>query len=449
MGILMKKIRQIASAALAVAALAVVGSASEPALAGASTVCDKFASPTGDNSAAGTDSAPLRSVETLSQALTAGQTGCLMDGTFTEENEVQLRSSGITLTAAPGASPVLRTRLWIAANQVTVENISIDGRNAKNLPSPTITGDRVIVRDNDVTNHHTTICFSIGSPDYGRAQRTIIEHNRIHDCGRMPAKNFDHGIYVEEADNTLIKDNWIYNNADRGIQLYPDAAGTKITGNVIDSNGEGIIFSGTEDSASRNTVVEHNVITNSRVRDNVESSYGEGDPIGTGNVVRNNCIGGGAYDEGDGGILSPSVGFTAKKNLTVAPDFVDQAAGDYKIPSDDPCAEIVAGATAPSISIKSSRHRVSAHQRIKLVGKAKGVSSIRILAHTSHGWRSVAKQNAGNGRFSVKVKTRRSGTLRLKAVAHGAEASRVVKVHVKRRHRHRHRGHHHRGHGSH
>ena len=366
-----------------------------------------------------------------------GQTGCLANGTFAEQNEVQLRNKGITLTAAPGAHPVLRTRLWVAADDVTVQNLNIDGRNAKDLPSPSVTGDDVVFRDNDVTNHHTTICFSIGSPDYGRAQRTIIVHNRIHDCGRMPAANYDHGIYVEQADHTLIKDNWIYDNADRGIQLYPDAAGTKITGNVIDSNGEGIIFGGTEDDASRNTVVSHNVITNSRIRDNIESSYGEGDPVGHGNVVRNNCIGGGAYDDGDGGIQSPQVGFTATKNLTVAPDFVDEQSRNLAIASDDPCARIVAGATAPKLSIKASRHRITARHTVKVVGKAKGVSKVKVKMRTAGGWRNV-RPTLSNGHYKVRVKVRRTGIARFKAVAKGAQSSRVVKVHVKRRHRHHH-----------
>ena len=51
----------------------------------------------------------------------------------------------------------------------------------------------------------------------------MIEHNRIHDCGELPATNFDHGVYVAEARDTVIRDNWIYSNADRGVQLYPDA----------------------------------------------------------------------------------------------------------------------------------------------------------------------------------------------------------------------------------
>ena len=72
----------------------------------------------------------------------------------------------------------------------------------------------------------------------------MIEHNRIHDCGVLPATNLDHGIYVAEADHTVIRRNLIYDNADRGVQLYPDADGTVVTGNVIDGNGEGVIFGG-------------------------------------------------------------------------------------------------------------------------------------------------------------------------------------------------------------
>ena len=72
----------------------------------------------------------------------------------------------------------------------------------------------------------------------------VIEGNRIHDCGELPAANHDHGIYVGNAAGRSIRDNWIYDNADRGIQLYPDADRTAITGNVIDGNGQGVIFGG-------------------------------------------------------------------------------------------------------------------------------------------------------------------------------------------------------------
>src|SRR5207245_8215668 len=90
----------------------------------------------------------------------------------------------------------------------------------------------------------------------------LIQRNRIHDCGRIPSSNHDHGIYLAYSDNTKVLDNVIFDNADRGVQLYPDAQGTLIKGNVIDGNGEGVIFSGAGGSASNDNVVEHNVITN-------------------------------------------------------------------------------------------------------------------------------------------------------------------------------------------
>ena len=127
----------------------------------------------------------------------------------------------------------------------------------------------------------------------------VIRRIRIHDCGLLPANNHEHGIYLSYAESTQILDNVIFDNADRGIQLYPDAQHTVVRGNVIDGNGEGIIFSGVGGTASSDNVVENNVITNSRIRHDVESWYP--DVVGTGNVVRNNCVHGGA----EGSIAAP------------------------------------------------------------------------------------------------------------------------------------------------
>ncbi|MFN8113683.1 MAG: right-handed parallel beta-helix repeat-containing protein [Solirubrobacterales bacterium] len=277
--------------------------------------CDLVASPTGSDSAAGTAAEPLRSAQRLVDSLQPGQTGCLRAGTYDTDAEIKLSVPGITLTAYPGEQATLRGRLWVADGSTgsTVSGLNLDGRNDRDLPSPTINGDDVVLSGNDITNHHTSICLSIGSLDtYGRAQNTLVEDNRIHDCGVLPATNYDHGIYVAAADDTVIRGNWIYDNADRGVQLYPDAQRTLVTGNVIDGNGSGVIFSGGEGTASSDNVVEHNVITNSRVRDNVESYWGNG-PVGNGNVVRENCIGGdggGPPPEGS----PPMRGFEAYSN---------------------------------------------------------------------------------------------------------------------------------------
>ena len=98
----------------------------------------------------------------------------------------------------------------------------------------------------------------------------------------LPANNHDHGIYVEASDGAQIVDNWIYDNADRGVQLFPDAQDTYVARNVIDRNGQGVIFS----RESSGNVVEHNVISNSRLRWNLE----DWELTGTPNVARRNCV---------------------------------------------------------------------------------------------------------------------------------------------------------------
>jgi hypothetical protein len=190
----------------------------------------------------------------------------------------------------------------------------------------------------DVTNGHTGICFDIGSSHYGRASYTVIEHSRIHDCGRLPANNTEHGIYVATAQGTRIVANVIYNNADRGIQLYPDAQHTLIERNVIDGNGEGIIFSGASGTASNDTIVEHNLITNSHIRGDVESWYPDGNPVGVRNVVRNNCLFG-----NHGLIVGPRRGFTAMNNIVANPRYADPPRGDFSLLANSPCAGVLRG----------------------------------------------------------------------------------------------------------
>ncbi len=53
-----------------------------------------------------------------------------------------------------------------------------------------------------------------------------------------------------DATDTTIEWNLIYANADRGIQLYPNAEYTTIDHNIIDDNGEGILFAGDDGTAS-------------------------------------------------------------------------------------------------------------------------------------------------------------------------------------------------------
>lgn len=313
--------------------------------------CSRVASPSGSDGSAGTSGAPFRTARRLTAALRPGETGCLRAGTYDEDVKISRggrAGAEITIRSYPGERALLLGRLWLArgADHVTIAHLNLDGRNRSGLPSPTVNASDVTFRSNDVTNRHTGICFILGSEKRGTATRTLIEGNRIHDCGRRPSTNHDHGIYVEKARNARIVGNAIFGNTDRGIQLYPDAQGTRIVGNVIDGNGQGILFAGDGGIASNDNLVEGNLITNSRIRHNVESYYPRGTPAGRGNVVRRNCVRGGARDDGDGGVQDDTEGFRAIMNRIADPLYRNRRAGDFRLRDDSPCRGVLAAQAA-------------------------------------------------------------------------------------------------------
>ena len=329
--------RALVSALCGLAVVAVLG---VPASAAADTpACSKVA-------------APGASVQALVDSLLPGQTGCLRAGGYSQSVTITrggVSGKPVTLRSYPGDKATIAGRLVVkkGADFVVVEDLWLDGRNSGNLPSPTVNGNDAVFRNNDVTNQHTAICFVLGASNvdssvtYGRALRPVIENNRIHNCGKLPAANHDHGIYVEGTDDAQIRGNWIYDNADRGIQLFPDAQRTSVTGNVLDGNGTNLIFSGDLGLASSNTTVRGNLITRAKLRFNVESWYPDGNPKGINNLVSVNCLYGAARtDLGVAGINTEDGGFTASGNSALAPGYVNAAAHDYRLTAASPCRSL-------------------------------------------------------------------------------------------------------------
>jgi Right handed beta helix region len=291
------------------------------------------------------DKTVTTTVQALVDSLAPGQTGCLVSGrTYSED--VALHKSGqagapIQLTSTdPSVHATLKGRLYVpdSSNWWAVHDLNIDARNASLLPSPTIAGDNTRWYDVDVTTHDQPgICFSLGSHGWGIAVNTIIEHSRIHDCGIR--NNQQHGIYVLAAVGTIIRDNDIYDNGARGIQLYTDAQHSLIEHNVIDGNAEGIGIGGDTTWASSNNEIRYNVISNSFGRKNVEE-YWTGSP-GRGNTVHDNCLfatNTNTYYNLAGGIETSPRGFTAYANRVANPMFVDRAAKNFALQAGSPCA---------------------------------------------------------------------------------------------------------------
>jgi parallel beta-helix repeat protein len=430
----------LAIVAAAIAAIAVGGSPSS-----AAGPCDEVASP-GPGAA-----------QDLVDSLSPGQTGCLRAGLY--EGNVKVSTSGITLTRYASDKATVKGRFWIAdgADNVTVEGLYLDGTNPNILPSPTVNADGATFRRNDVTNYNHSICFVLGHPDWGRADNTTIEFNRIHNCGRLPVTNHDHGIYVASATNTLIRGNWIYDNADRGIELYPDAQNTTITGNVIDGNGSGIIFSGEFGVASNGSRVEGNVIANSRVRDNVESWYPPGNPIGHDNVVRDNCVKGGAYDDGDGGI-SEQRGFKVVETLRTKPAYASRSTRDFRLEPGNPCRDVLAAyrATvpgpdgvarspraqrrAPAVILGAFRDQIQRGQRLSMIGRVasrrlrRGLHVVVVARVRGHRHRLARVRVSSNGTFSLRPRVRAARGVRfvrVQAVVRGVGRSRSIRVRLR------------------
>ena len=294
--------------------------------------CDRYASP------------QPGAVQALLAKLQPGQRGCLRAGTY--RGDVSIRRGGrpgapIHLTSAPGDRATIDGVVWVAdsANDVEISALTLDGENRHDVPSPQINGDRVTLRGNDITNRHTGICVILGGafPRYGIAIDPVVEDNRIHDCGRLPRTNHDHGIYVEGTRGARIVDNLIYGNADYGVHLYPDADGSLVARNVIEGNGGGVIVAGATGGeyprayASDHNLIEDNVISGSRSQPDLQTSW---DSLrGRGNVARNNCLG-----PTSGSIAAVDSGLALDGNVRAEPGYMDLAAGDLRQRKGSPCA---------------------------------------------------------------------------------------------------------------
>jgi hypothetical protein len=308
--------------------------------------CTKVASPTGDDSASGTASRPYATAQRLANSLTSGETGCLRAGTY-RQDELTVATPGIRLISYPGERAILAGRLRVTASRVTVERLTLDGRNARDLPSPTINADNVVFRRNDVSSRGSGICFIFGSLEVVR--HPVLKRNRIHDCGQ-PGGIPDHGIYMQDVRGARVVRNTIYDNAERGIKIGPDSQRALIRGNVIDGNPIGLNFSGDGSNASSGNVVTRNVISNSTGYWNVQS-YWPG-PVGTRNVVSRNCVHGSNSDPhyNENGGISDGPGFVAAENVTAIPDYVNRQGKNFSLRADSMCRAVYGPTAKPGPS---------------------------------------------------------------------------------------------------
>jgi hypothetical protein len=253
------------------------------ALAETTQGCSVYASTSGSDANSGSASAPLRTVAALIKHVQAGHSGCLTSGqTFNESVTVRggethgAEGSPVTITSTNPETPALINGRFVTqtgADWLTFTHLTFTWSGA-GAPSPTV-GSKHTTWTYDDISAPQTICFNLVNGSWGVAENTLIEHDRVHDCGSLenfvcnenttfcstkPNDGFYlHGVYVGGAINTTVRNNYIYRNADRGVQVRSGSNGVIIEHNIIDRNGEGIIFG----DGATNVTAKYNIITNS------------------------------------------------------------------------------------------------------------------------------------------------------------------------------------------
>jgi parallel beta-helix repeat protein len=249
-------------------------------------------------------------------AMLAGETACFRSGTYGGPSTyISVAKSGVTFRNYPGEYPQIRGRwrLEQTATGATIEGLRLN----VDSPDPAATigilllGNNQVIRGNDITERgQAGTCVHAARTGWNGPANFAIVDNRIHDCGI--SNNQQHGVYIDAGSGT-IRNNVIFKNADRGLQLYPRAKNVLVESNTIAYNGNGVainddvLINGAENlgdathngCCSTNNAVRLNVISHSIKRGganthpwNVEAPALDGG----GNSVSSNCLWGASGD---------------------------------------------------------------------------------------------------------------------------------------------------------
>jgi hypothetical protein len=363
----------LASVAAAAGSLA-VGSAEASSSAAS---CAFVASPSGSDSNSGSAASPFLTAQKVADSLQPGQTGCLMAGTYdlaggTSGSQLKFNHGGssgspLTLRSYPGQTATLTGgEVYVpqGSDYVDISNLSINTHGVGQV-GVQIMGAHDEIADDNITNLNTPgSCIILGSDTgYGQAADTLVEDNVIHQCGYNPGDPFeDHGVYDDNTVGAVITNNIFWGMPyGWGVQLYPDAQGTRVTHNVIDNNGNGVVIGGNSASTSSNNTVADNIISNSSNEYDIQSYWGGA--VGTGNVAENNCV-----FHGNKGDVSTSTGFTASNNVTANPGYANATSHHYTLRSGSPCLSVVGydPAAAIAASINSGTPTTTVARIVKL-----------------------------------------------------------------------------------
>jgi hypothetical protein len=311
-----------ASAAVLLAAAGFASATTTPA-----TTYNYYVSPTGNDSAAGTKTAPFKTLARAAKAaIKASTTVWVAPGTYT--GGVKTTASGTSSgriywvsTTKWGAKvvPGSTANIWDnRGNYVSIIGFDFDGSSKPAVTHGVYTGGSYsMIQDNHV--HHiakSATCNSaggsaIGTDSYYNGVMSDVVGNTVHDIGPAGCK-YIQGIYVSTSGS--VKNNVVYRVGEAAIHLWHDANHVTITNNTVASSHYGIIVGGGDfyhlRTGDNYTVVNNNIL--------IDNGYGisEQGTTGKNNSYSNNLV----YNNGTS--ISLRNGLTAKNTVSSNPLFV-------------------------------------------------------------------------------------------------------------------------------
>ena len=171
---------------------------------------------------------------------------------------------------------------------------------------------------------------------YGRAVRTVIDGNRIHDCGIEPSHNQDHGIYLSASDESEDLQQRDLQKCRPRHPVVPGRPGRRdrTQRDRRQRRGRPVLRRRRHvEQHARRIEPDHPLEAPLRRR----KYYRRHGPTGSNNFVRNNCIFGGAQ-----GAIGDQKGYTASANKAVDPRYANPAAGNFSLAPGSRCSGYVA-----------------------------------------------------------------------------------------------------------
>ena len=307
---------------------------------GASAVsCAAWASPRGSDANPGTRARPYRRVGRLAASLKPGQRGCLEPGATFDERIV-LNVSGaphapVTIASGPGPRAILAQGIELASSARYVHLESLTARARKGTPSEVAT---VVLRGYAVYIERERCDRRLGRrrPAHlhpARSRRRGGHRAQHHPPlrGGPELRVGDHRQHLRQRPH----------HRQHGVRQPGGRRRARSERSALSHHAKPPrrergrhVFGGAAKYASRDNRITRNVVTESR-RFAVHGSYKQGAPVGSGNLVLDNCVWRTARMGGDG--------YTAARNRVVDPRVVPVARG-YRLAPGSPCTRYHAGA---------------------------------------------------------------------------------------------------------